>query len=141
GVTDVFEPQDFTLRIGSENDVPILLFCVKAPLIGQDVLFRLRLDPRGLTESPGRAYHALFRHGLRDVFGRYVVGAHPVGIQPDPHRVRTVAEVHGAPHALDALDPRHDLDVGEVVKEFLIDVWIRAVDVQLHQHTWHDLAD
>ena len=47
----------------------------------------------------------------------------------------------GMTHALDPLDHGHDVDVGEVVKEFLVGVWIRAVNVHIHQHARHDLAD
>src|SRR5262249_43912755 len=83
----------------------------------------------------------LFCHSLHDILSGYLVGAHPVGLQPDPHRIRAVAEIPGETHALDSLEPRHDVDVGEVEQELLIDVWIRTVEVHIHQHAWHDLAD
>ena len=49
------------------------------------------------------------------------VGAHAVGLQPDPHRIGAAAEIPGGAHALDPLDHGQDVDVGEVVKEFLVD--------------------
>ena len=138
---DVLEPQDLALGIGLQNDVFILLRLVVAPDIGQHVLVRLRRLARGLAESPGRTDHALFRQGLHDVLGGHVVGAHAVGIQPDPHREDAVAEIPGDAHALDPLEPGHDVDVGEVEEVFLVGVRIRAVDVHVHQHARHDLAD
>ena len=47
----------------------------------------------------------------------------------------------GHAHALDPLDLGHDVDVGEVEKVFLVGVGIRAVNVHVHQHAGHDLAD
>src|SRR5581483_1466972 len=85
--------------------------------------------------------HALLRHGLHDVFDGDVVGPHALGVQPDPHREVAVAEVPGEAHALDPLDPGHDVDVGEVKQVLLVGVRVRAVDVHIHQHARHDLAD
>ena len=140
-VGDVLEPQDLAVGIGPQNDVRILLRLVVAPDVGQDVLFRLRRLARGLAESAGRTDDALLRQGLHDVFGGHVVGAHAVGVQPDPHREGAVAEVPGDAHALDPLEHGHDVDVGEVEKVFLVGVRVRAVDVHVHQHARHDLAD
>ena len=125
-VGDVLEPQDFALGIGPQNDVRVLLRLVVAPLIGQDVLDRLRRLARRLAEPAGRPDDALFGQGLHDVLGGDLVGAHAVGLQPDPHRVRAAAEDPGAAHALDALEHGQDVDVRIVVKEFLVDVLVRA---------------
>ena len=102
---------------------------------------RLRCLARGPAEPSGRTNHALFRHGLHDVFRGYFVGAHAIRIQPDPHRERAVAEIPGDAHALDPLEHGHDVDVGEVEKIFLVGVWIRTVNVHIHQHARHNLAD
>ncbi len=64
-----------------------------------------------------------------------------VGIQPNPHRKDAVAEIPGDAHAFDPLEPGHDVDVGKVEKVFLVGVLIRAVNVHVHQHARHDLAD
>ena len=101
----------------------------------------MRPDPRGLAESPGRTNNARFRQGLHDVLTGQLVGAQAVDIQPDPHRIGAVAEIPGDTHPLDPLDLGHDVGVGEVVKEFLVDAWIRAVNVHVHQHAGHDRQD
>ena len=101
----------------------------------------MRRLPRGLAEPAGRTDDALLRQGLHHVLGGQVVGAHAIGIQPDPHREDAVAEIPGDAHALDPLEPGHDVDVGEVEQVFLVGVGIRAVDVHVHQHARHDLAD
>ena len=101
----------------------------------------MRRFPRGLAESSGRADHALCRQSLHDILGGHVVGAHAVGIQPHAHRKDAVAEIAGDAHALDPLDPGHDVDVGKVEELFLVGVGIRAVNIHVHQHARHDLAD
>ena len=101
----------------------------------------MRRLPCGLAESSGRTNHALFRQSLHDILGGHVVGAHAVGIEPNPHRKDAVAEIPGDAHAFDPLEPGHDVDVGKVEKVFLVGVGIRAVNVHVHQHARHDLAD
>ena len=101
----------------------------------------MRRLPCGLAESSWRANHALFRQSLHDILGGDVVGSHAFGIEPDPHGKDAVAEIPGDAHALDPLEPGHDVDVGKIEKVFLVGVWVRAVDVHVHQHARHDLAD
>src|SRR5262249_55070732 len=124
-----------------QNDVSILLRLIKAPDVGQDVLFRLRGHAGGLAEAAGRTDYALLPHSLHDIPNGYLVGAHALGVQPDPHRVGAVAEVPGEAHSLDPLDLGHDVDVGVIVKVFLVGVRVRTVKVHVHQHARHDLAD
>src|SRR6185312_2271748 len=50
---DVFEPQNFAVRIGLQNDISVLLRLGKAPDVGEDVFFRLRGHAGGLAEASG----------------------------------------------------------------------------------------
>ena len=138
---DVLEPQDLAVGIRLQDDVFVLLRLVVAPDPGQDVLDRLRRLARRLAEPPGRADHALLRHGLHDVVGGHVVGAHAVEIQQDPHGIRAVAEDVGAADAPGPLDLGQEVDGDVVVEEVLVEAFVRAVDVHIHQHARHVLHD
>jgi hypothetical protein len=141
GDADVPEPQDLAVGVGPQDDVLVLLGLVEPPDVGEHVLLRLRLDPRGLAEPAGRADHALLGHRLHDVGGGDLVGPHPLRVEPDAHRVGPVAEVPRQAHPLDPLQLGHDVGVGEVEQVLLVGGRVLAVNVHVHQHARHHLAD
>ena len=118
---DVLDPQDLAVGIGLQDDVLVLLRLVVAADPGQDVLDGLRRLAGRLAEPPGRTDHALFGHGLHDVVGGHVVGAHAVEVQPDPHRILAAAENVGAADAPGPLDLGQEVDGDVVVQEILVE--------------------
>ena len=120
------EQDVLAVRVGLEDDVLVLLRPVEPADVREDVLDRLGRLAGGLTESARGADDALLGQGFHHVLGRQVVRPHPIGVQPDPHGVRPVAEVPRKAHARDPLELGHDVGVGEVEQELLVGGWGRC---------------
>ncbi len=138
---DVFESENLAVWRSLQDDVGVLRWLIEPADVREHVLFRLGGHARRLTEPARWSDDALLGQGLHHVVDRNVVGAHALWIQPNAHRKRAIAQVDWDTHALNPFEHGHDVHVGVVEEVFLIGVWVRAVQIEIHQHARHDLAD
>ena len=88
----------------------------------------------GASETSGGSDHALFGQGFHHLFGGYLVGTHPVRIEPNAHGVLTGAEDLCRADARDSAQLGDEVDVPVVEEELHVRVLVRGIQVHIHQH-------
>ena len=133
----VFQAKHGTVRQGFQDDLAILLRRAELTAILQDVLQLLRDLVGTDTRLTRRRLDILRADRLRNLLRRHIISRQSVRVQPYTHRIVAATHDLHESHAVDALQLTQDIDIGEIIYEFLRMGTIRAHDVQVHQHTVH----
>src|SRR5690606_18374407 len=134
---DILEPQDRAVIVGAQHEVFVFFRCVELTGIQQYVLQVLRCFIRALAGFSRRRLDVLRFNPFEDFFRRDRVRRHAVGFQPDAHAIVFFTHNLRIPDAVNTFEFLQDVDVGEVVNEFFIQVGIGTDDVDIHQETVH----